>query len=86
MGGSKKRILEYNEIRGPVPVIGDRVFIGTGAKIIGDIVIGDDVIVGANAVVISDVPARSVVAGVPAKILRERSEEEVAVKQAEQSL
>lgn len=85
-GGSKKRILEYNEIRGSVPVIGDRVLIGTGAKIIGDIVIGDDVIVGANAVVISDVPARSVVAGVPAKILRERSMEEVAAKQDEQAL
>lgn len=51
--------------------------ISTGAKIIGDIVIGNDVIVGANAVVINDAPSRAVVGGVPAKILRMRTEEVV---------
>lgn len=74
--GSKKQILEYNDIRRIVPVIGDRVYIGTGAKILGNIVIGDDVIIGANAVVISDVPSRCVMGGIPAKVLRERSTEE----------
>ncbi|MEN9334487.1 MAG: hypothetical protein RLY35_1667 [Bacteroidota bacterium] len=52
-----------------VPVIGDHVFIGAGAKILGDITIGEYAIVGANSVVLRDVPAHSTVAGVPAKII-----------------
>ena len=41
------------------------------AKVLGPIRIGDNVVVGANAVVIHDVPANCVVAGVPAKIIKE---------------
>ncbi len=51
------------------PIIGDRVFIGTGVKILGPITIGDDVRIGANAVVIDDVPSGSTVVGVPARIV-----------------
>ena len=54
-----------------VPVIGNNVFIGTGARILGDVHIGDNSIVGANAVVIHDVPANCSVAGIPARILHE---------------
>lgn len=55
------------------PVIGNRVDIGTGAKILGAITIGDDVAVGANAVVLTDVPPNSLAVGVPARIIpRER--------------
>ena len=50
------------------PVIGDRVDIGAGAKILGPIEIGDDVFVGANAVVIRDVPSNSIAVGVPARV------------------
>ncbi|UOA10660.1 serine acetyltransferase [Methylobacter sp. S3L5C] len=50
------------------PVIGNRVDIGTGAKLLGAIRIGDDVVIGANAVVLQDVPANSLAVGVPAKI------------------
>lgn len=50
------------------PRIGNRVDIGTGAKILGPICIGDDVVIGANAVVIRDVPAQSMAIGVPAHI------------------
>ena len=50
------------------PVIGDRVDIGAGAKVLGRIHIGSDVLIGANAVVIRDVPDRSVAAGVPAVV------------------
>lgn len=50
------------------PVIGNRVDIGAGAKVLGSIRIGDDVAIGANAVVITDVPANSIAVGVPAKI------------------
>jgi serine O-acetyltransferase len=53
-----------------VPVIGDRCFLGPGAKILGPITVGEDSVVGANAVVIHDVPPRSVVAGVPARVVR----------------
>ena len=52
-----------------VPVLGDRVFVGPGAKILGPLHIGDDVAVGANSVVLCDVPRRSVVAGIPAKVI-----------------
>lgn len=54
-----------------VPVVGDDVFIGTGAKILGPIHVGSGSVIGANAVVIEDVPSRSVVAGVPARVIRE---------------
>jgi serine O-acetyltransferase len=53
---------------GGVPIIGDNVYIGTGAKILGDVKIGNNVKVGANAVVIKDVPDNAVAVGVPAKI------------------
>ena len=55
------------------PVIGHRVDIGAGAKILGPIRIGDDVAIGANAVVIVDVPANSLAVGVPARIIPRRS-------------
>jgi serine O-acetyltransferase len=51
------------------PVIGNRVDIGAGAKILGSIRIGDDVSIGANAVVLIDVPSNSVAVGVPARVL-----------------
>jgi len=54
------------------PVIGSRVDIGAGAKILGAVRIGDDVVIGANAVVITDVPANSLAVGVPARIIPRR--------------
>ena len=53
-----------------VPVIEDNCYIGPGAKVLGPIRIGEGSLVGANAVVINDVPPRSVVAGVPARVIR----------------
>jgi len=55
------------------PVIGNRVDIGAGAKVLGSIRIGDDVAIGANAVVITDVPSQSIAVGVPAKIRPRRA-------------
>lgn len=52
------------------PVIGDNVEVCCGAKVIGGITIGDNVLIGANAVVVKDVPSNSVVAGVPARIIK----------------
>jgi serine O-acetyltransferase len=51
------------------PVIGNRVDVGAGAKILGSIRIGDDVAIGANAVVLTDVPAHSIAVGIPARVL-----------------
>lgn len=56
------------------PVIGNRVDIGAGAKILGPIHIGDDVAIGANAVVLKDVPPNSIAVGVPARILPRKSQ------------
>ncbi len=52
------------------PSVGNDVLIGAGAVILGDIHIGDHTIIGANAVVITDVPAYCVVAGNPARVIR----------------
>ncbi len=56
-----------------VPVIEDDVHIGVGAKVLGPIRVGRGAIIGANAVVLHDVPPGAVVAGVPARILRQRA-------------
>jgi serine O-acetyltransferase len=53
-----------------VPRIGNNVYLSAGCRILGDITIGDNSIVGANAVVVKDVPQNSIVAGVPAKVIK----------------
>ena len=54
------------------PTLGNRVLVGAGAKLLGDITIGDDSSVGANAVVLSDAPSGSTLVGVPAKPVKRR--------------
>ncbi|HSC55854.1 MAG TPA: GNAT family N-acetyltransferase [Nitrospira sp.] len=54
-----------------VPVVGDRCVIGAGAKLLGPISVGESSVIGANAVVLDDVPPNCVMAGMPAKIVRE---------------
>lgn len=51
------------------PVIGDNVYIGAGAKVIGKVTIGNNAAIGANAVVTKDVPDNAVVVGIPAKVI-----------------
>lgn len=50
------------------PTIGNRVLIGAGAKIIGNITVGDDCKIGANALVVKDVAPGTVVVGIPSKV------------------
>ena len=59
-----------NMERPGVPVIGDNVFIGAGAKILGPVHIGDGARIAANSLVLSDVPAGATAVGVPARALR----------------
>lgn len=54
------------------PVIGDRVYLGAGAKIIGNITVGSDVVVGAGAVVTKNIPEASLAIGIPAKIYNKK--------------
>ena len=56
------------------PIIGNDVFIGAGAKIVGPVRIGDGARIGANAVVVHDVPPNTTVVGIPAKPVRRREE------------
>lgn len=51
------------------PVIGDNVYIGAGAKIIGKVKIGNNVRIGANAVVVTDIPDNCTVVGEKSRII-----------------
>ncbi len=59
--------------RGRVPQIGDDVFLGSGAKVIGGVRLGHGAQVGANAVVLQDVPDGTLAIGVPARIVARRA-------------
>jgi serine O-acetyltransferase len=52
-----------------VATIGDNVYIGPGAKIVGAVKIGDNVAIGANCVVTKDIPNNAVVVGIPGKVI-----------------
>jgi serine O-acetyltransferase len=72
--GGRNVILEHGVTigseKGQSPVLGDDVYIGAGAKIIGAVRIGSQVKIGANAVVTRDVPDGATVVGIPARIVR----------------
>src|SRR5262245_4756477 len=61
---------------GGSPHIGDRVMIGAGAKLLGEITVGDDCVIGANAVVRTSVPTGHIAAGVPAVIKKRKDVKE----------
>jgi serine O-acetyltransferase len=56
------------------PTLGNHVVVGSGAKVLGNIVIGDCVKVGAGSVVVKPVPDHSTVVGIPGRIVRQRGE------------
>ena len=60
---------EDNSLR---PIIGHNVEVGANVVIIGDITIGDNVIIGAGSVVVKDIPSNSIVAGNPAKVIKQK--------------
>lgn len=55
-----------------VPRVGDNVFIGPGAKIVGGVTVGDNAAVGVNCVVVKDVPADAVIAAGPGQVVSYR--------------
>jgi serine O-acetyltransferase len=54
------------------PTIGDNVYVGTGARVLGPVKIGDNAKIGANAVVLVDVPDNYTAVGVPARVIPQR--------------
>lgn len=60
--------------KGPI-TIGNNVWIGDKATILGGVTIGDGAIIAANAVVTKDVPAYSIVAGIPARIVKQTKQD-----------
>ena len=54
--------------------VGHQVFVGMGAVVLDHLTVGDGAVIGAGAVVTKDVPARALVVGVPARIVRENVE------------
>lgn len=52
------------------PTIGNNVFIGSGAFVLGNIMVGDNVKIGANSVILDDVPDNVTIVGIPGKIVR----------------
>jgi len=51
------------------PILGNNIYIGPGAKIIGSVHIGNNVAIGANCVVTKDIPDNAVVVGIPGRII-----------------
>jgi len=68
------------------PVLGDDLFVGAGAKIIGSVTIGSGARVGANAVVVKDVPPHSTVVGIPARVVRTRQPDQFVPAESADSL
>jgi len=61
------------------PVIGNRVYVGPNAIVLGRVTIGDDAVIGAGAVVTKPVPPRAVVVGNPARIVSYKGSFEVVL-------
>jgi len=61
------------------PAIGDRVYMGPGAKIFGGIRIEDNVAIGANAVVLKNLPDNAVAVGIPAQIVSYNSSRDLVI-------
>lgn len=72
--------------RGQSPRLGDRVFVGAGAKIVGSVSIGHNCRIGANAVVVHDIPSGATAVGIPAKVVHQRQSDEPTPDDADEQL
>jgi len=57
------------------PTIQSNTVIGSGAKVLGNIIIGENCKIGANSVVVKDVPCNSTAVGIPARVIRRKDDE-----------
>ena len=73
--GPDYQIMSRAYIGTQVPVLIGNVNMVSGANILGNLKLGDNAIIGANAVVVMDVPSNSTVAGIRAKIFRNRNQQ-----------
>lgn len=64
------------------PILGDRVFLASGAKVIGKVTIGDDAAIGVNALVTTDVPPMGVMAAPQATMISQRGSSAYINRQA----
>jgi serine O-acetyltransferase len=64
------------------PILGDRVFLGSGAKVVGRVTVGDDAAIGVNALVTSDVPDKAVMAAPQATMISQRGSSAYINRQA----
>lgn len=62
---------------GGAPVLGDWVYVGANSVVLGGVKIGNNAFVGALSLVNKDVPDNAIVIGIPAKVLKIRTKEEV---------
>lgn len=62
------------------PLIGDNVFVGPGAKVLGPVTVGDNSMIGANAVVMKDIPKDSLAVGIPSKIVKKIDEPYIEIE------
>lgn len=56
------------------PQIGNHVFLGDGAKVVGNVRVGDHAVIGVSSVVTRDIPANATAVGIPAKVINENND------------
>lgn len=77
--GAESALLTHCPIKGAAEcVVGNYVYLGFGVLVLPGVTIGDHSVVGAGSVVTKDIPAGSIAAGNPARVLRAITEEEKA--------
>jgi len=56
------------------PMIGNHVFLGDGAKVVGNVSVGDHAIIGISSVVTKNIPTNATAVGIPAKVIDENNQ------------
>lgn len=64
-------VLAHGDKQGPQ--IGRHVFLGDGAKVVGNVKVGDHAVIGVSSVVTKDIPANATAVGAPAKVIVEQN-------------